>query len=212
MRQMSQIVLARHGQTEWNVAEVFRGRAKIGLNETGRKEAELLAEYLSSLRVEAVYSSPLKRALQTAEVVARRNNLQVKIAPGLIDFDYGEWEGLSNREVQDKYEDLCEVWTNRPEQARMPGGETLADVTKRAVAMIDEVVAKHKEAVVLVTHRVVNKVLVCALLGLDNSHFWNIKNDAGAISIFVYQDGRFVFTKHNDSCYLIGSRGSLIDF
>ncbi len=197
-----QIILARHGETEWNKAEVFRGRRDIGLNDTGRREAELLAEYLGNLKLEAVYSSPLKRARQTAEAIAQQNKAEVMIAPGLIDFNYGEWEGLSNHEVQDKYRVVYSVWNDHPEQATIPGGESLDDVRKRAVAVVDEVVARHEGNVVLVSHRVVNKVLICALLGLDNSHFWNIRQDTGAITIFAYERRRFILTKHNETCFL----------
>ncbi len=210
---MAEIILARHGETEWNRAEVFRGRTDIDLNETGRKEAEFLAQYLDSIKIEAVYSSPLRRALQTAEVIARQNKLEVNIAPGLIDFDYGQWQGLSNRNVQDKYKELCAVWTSHPERVKMPGGESLDDVRKRAVVVVDEVIARHKGTTVLVSHRVVNKVLICALLGLDNSHFWNIRQDTGAISIFAYERNRFILTKHNETCFLESiKKAELSDF
>jgi len=103
---MTAIILARHGETEWNVAEVFRGRIDIELNETGMKQAELLAEYLSNVEIDAIYSSPLKRALKTAKVIASYHKLNVEIVPGLIDFDYGKWQGLTHQEVKDKYKEL----------------------------------------------------------------------------------------------------------
>jgi len=86
---MTEIILVRHGETEWNVKEVFRGRIDIELSENGIKQAELLAEYLSHLKIEAVYSSPLRRALKTAEMIADAHKLGVEIAPGLMDFNYG---------------------------------------------------------------------------------------------------------------------------
>jgi probable phosphoglycerate mutase len=84
----------------------------------------------------------------------------------------------------------------------MPNGESLADVRERAIAVIDDVISKCKGSVVLVSHRVVNKVLICYLLGLDNSHFWNVKQDVGGITIFSYVNGRFILTRHNDISYL----------
>jgi broad specificity phosphatase PhoE len=87
---MAEIILARHGETEWNVTEVFRGRIDIDLNETGVKQAKLLAEYLSESAIEAVYSSPLKRARKTAEIIAQPHKLKVNADPGLIDFDFGQ--------------------------------------------------------------------------------------------------------------------------
>ena len=210
---MTEIILARHGETKWNVEEVFRGRTDVGLNENGVRQAELLAEYLGGLKIYGVYSSPLKRALKTAEVIARYHKLKVKAAPGLIDFDFGKWQGLPHQEVKRKYKELYARWRERPDLVQMPDGETLSEVRKRALAVVDEVVAKHRGRVVLVSHRVVNKVLICALLGLDNSHFWNIRQDNCGTTVFAYENGRFILTKHNDTSYLRPlKRAELSDF
>ncbi|MFC1864387.1 histidine phosphatase family protein [Chloroflexota bacterium] len=199
---MTEIILSRHGETEWNVGEIFRGRIDIELNKTGIKQAELLAEYLSDVKIEAIYSSPLKRALRTAETIANYHQLEIEIAPGLIDLDFGQWQGLSHQEVRDKYKKLYTEWTDSPDRIKIPEGESLSDVRKRAIGVVDEVIAKHKGAAVLVSHRVVNKVLICALLGLDNSHFWNIRQDTCGITIFAYENGRFILTEHNNTSYL----------
>jgi broad specificity phosphatase PhoE len=200
---MLEITLVRHGETDWNVGEVFRGRADVGLNETGLRQAELLGEYLSGSGVRAVYSSPLRRALKTAEAVADCHGLEVNIAPGLIDFDYGEWQGLSRREVKEKYQELYAEWLAYPDRVRMPGGEGLEDVRERGVAVLCEVMESHREGgVVLVSHRVVNKVLICVLLGLDDSHFWNIRMDTCGITTFSRSGGRLVLTRHNDTSHL----------
>ena len=199
---MTEIILARHGETEWNVEEIFRGRIDIELNETGMKQAGLLAEYLSHLKLEAIYSSPLKRALKTAEMIAGYHKLGVEIAPGLIDFNYGEWQSLPHQEVKDKYKELYAKWINSPDQVRIPGGESLDDVRERALAVVNKAVVSHEGTVVLASHRVVNKALICALLGLDNSHFWNIKQDTGGITTFSYEKELFVLTEHNNTSYL----------
>lgn len=199
---MTEIILARHGETEWNVAEVFRGRIDVELNEAGKKQAELLAEHLSDLKIDAIYSSPPKRAIKTAEMIAGYHKLDVGVAPGLIDFDYGEWQGLPHQEVKDKYKELYTEWIKNPHQAKMPAGESLAEVRERTVSVVDNIIAKHEGTVVLVSHRVVNKVLICALLGLDNSHFWNIRLDTCGITTFAYENEQFVLTKHNDTSYL----------
>ena len=199
---MTEIILARHGQTEWNVEEVFRGQIDLELNQTGLKQAELLAEYLSGQKIEAVYSSPLKRAFKTAEAVARRHKLRVEIVNGLTDCDFGQWQGLHLPEVKDKYSQLYQQWAESPQLVKLPGGESLNGVRERALEVVNGVIAKHSGGVVLVSHRVVNKVLICALLGLDNSHFWNIKQDTCTTTVFSYENGRFVLTRHNDTSYL----------
>ena len=199
---MTEIILVRHGETEWNIKEIFRGRIDIELNETGIKQAELLAEYLSQVEIDAIYSSPLKRALKTAEVIASYHNLDAEIAPGLIDFDYGEWQGLPHQEVKNKYKELYAEWIKNPHRVKMPGGESLNDVRRRAIGVVDDIVSQSEGTIALVSHRVVNKVLICALLGLDNSHFWNIKQDMCGITTFTYKDERFILIRHNDTSYL----------
>ncbi len=199
---MTEIIIARHGETVWNVEEVFRGRTDIELNETGLQQAQLLGEYLSHEKIEAVYASPLKRALQTAEAVAHQHNLKVSITPALIDFSFGIWQGLSLQKVKENYPVLFNEWADHPERVKIPGGETLQEVRERTLPLIDDVVSRHSGTVVLVSHRAVNKVLMCALLGLDNSHFWNIKQDTCGISIFSYENARFVLTRHNDTSFL----------
>ncbi len=202
VEQMTEIIIARHGQTEWNVGEVFRGRIDIGLDETGVKQAGLLAGYLSGMEIEAIYSSPLKRASETAEAIAHHHNLKVEIAAALIDFNFGKWQGLQHEEVKEKYEEIYAEWNTNPHRITMPDGESLDDVRKRVLGVVDEVTARHQGTVLLVAHRVVNKVLICALLGLDNSHFWDIRQDTCGITTFVYENGRLILTEHNNTSYL----------
>lgn len=213
---MLSILLIRHGETEWNVKEIFRGRIDIELSRRGIEQARRLGEYLAGERVLAIYSSPLKRAAMTAEAIAGYHGLRVRIAPELMDLDFGEWQGLPREEVRRRYRELYEKWLKTPHLVRMPGGESLEDVRGRAVKLIDEVTAEFggaEGAVALVSHRVVNKVLICALLGLDNSRFWNIRIDTCGITTFAYQEGRFVLVRHNDTSFLKGLEGgAAIDF
>ncbi|MBI2852527.1 MAG: histidine phosphatase family protein [Chloroflexi bacterium] len=207
---MTEILLVRHGETQWNIEEVFRGRADIELNDTGLEQAKLLAEYLRNATIEAVYSSPLKRAVRTAETIANLHHLKVGVTPALTDMDFGDWECLPLKEVSERYPELYTRWENHPEKVSPPGGETLDDVRDRAVSLVNEVVVKHRGTVTLVSHRVVNKVLICALLGLDNSHFWNIRLDTCGLTAFTYENRRpavslprrFVLTRHNDTSFL----------
>jgi broad specificity phosphatase PhoE len=199
---MAKLILARHGETTWNVEKVFRGRADVGLDEVGIKQAELLGKYLRNWRLEAIYSSPVKRALDTANTVARYQKVAVRIAEGLIDFDFGEWQSLPESEVRRLYPALFNEWHSNPHKVEMPGGESLEDVGGRAFEVVNDIVSRHQGNVLLVSHRVVIKVLICYLLGLDNSHFRNINQDVGGITIFDYADGRFVLTRHNDTSHL----------
>lgn len=210
---MTRIIIARHGETDWNVGEVFRGRLDIGLNETGLAQAEALGQHLADFSVEAVYSSPLKRALDTAGAVTSHHSLNVSVAQGLVDFNYGTWQGLTHQEVKERHTELYHRWLAEPHLVTMPDGESLDDVAERARQVVETVVASHEGTLVLVSHRVVNKVLICNLLGLDNSHFWNIRQDVTGMTIFEYEDDRFVLTRHNDTSHLGQTRKhTLSDF
>jgi len=208
---MAELILARHGQTLWNVDKIYRGRSDVGLDEVGTRQAELLGKYLSNYELEAIYSSPLKRALDTANIIACYRRIDVQIAAGLADFDYGEWQCLPEREVKKLYPALLNEWHNNPHKVRMPGGESLEDVRRRAMKVVNDVIPKCRESVVLVSHRVVNKILICSLLGLGNSHFWSIRQDVGGITVFDYLDGRFILTRHNDTSHLKELRGPVLE-
>ncbi len=199
---MARLILARHGETLWNVEKVFRGRADVSLDELGIKQAELLGKYLSDWRLEVIYSSPVTRALDTANIIARYQKVAVRIAEGLTDFDFGEWQSLPEQEVRRRYPDLLNEWHSNPHKVRMPGGESLEDVRERAIEVVNDVLSKYQGSVALVSHRVVIKVLICYLLGLDDSHFRNINQDVGGISVFDYVGGRFILIRHNDTSHL----------
>jgi broad specificity phosphatase PhoE len=199
---MTELILARHGETAWNAENVFRGRADVDLDRVGLKQAELLGKYLSNWELEAIYSSPLRRALDTANMVARYQKVAVRVAEGLTDFDYGEWQSLPEQEVTKLYPALLNEWHSNPHKVRTPGGESLEDVRRRAVEVVDGILSRDHRNVLLVSHRVVIKVLICYLLGLDNSCFWNIRHDVCGITTFDHVDGRFVLTRHNDTSHL----------
>ena len=204
---MTRIILVRHGQTEWNVGagggERFRGRVDLSLDDAGLAQAGALAQRLADRPIVAVYSSPLQRAVETARPTAQQLGLPVQPLPGIIDINYGDWQGLSPAEVTQAHPDLYPRWLETPHRVKFPHGESLRQVRLRGMAALKEVAARHDGRVILlVAHQVVNKVLVCAMLGLGNSHFWRIQQDNACINIFDYQDGIFTAVLINDTCHL----------
>ena len=200
---MTSIYLVRHGQTAWNKEEIFRGRTDIPLDETGLKQAELVGQYFKEVEIHGVFSSSLSRAWQTAEKVAQLHKIKVQPLQGILDMSFGNWEGRPHQEIRESDNKTYRQWVETPHLVRLPGGESLDDVRMRAMAAMEEVIRNHPgKTLVLVTHRVVNKVLICSILGLDNSHFWQITQDTTAINLIQHRDGKYILSLLNETCHL----------
>jgi len=200
---MTSIYLIRHGETAWNKEEIFRGRADVPLNEIGFREAELIGEYLKGMDIHVIYSSPLLRAKETARRIAQVFNLKVQPLVGITDMSFGKWEGRPLKEVQIYDREIYRQWREKPHLVRLPGGESLDEVRVRAMAALEEVIQYHKGMnLVLVSHRVINKVVICGILGIDNSHFWQIGQDTAAINLIQYKEGKYILSLLNETCHL----------
>jgi broad specificity phosphatase PhoE len=200
---MTSIYLVRHGQTAWNKEEIFRGRTDVPLNETGLRQAELAGEYFKGVEIQGIYSSPLVRAWETAQKIAQFHNLRVEPLGGILDMSFGNWEGHAHQEIRKIDSETYRQWVESPHLVRLPGGESLDEVRGRAMVTLEEVIRKHQEkTIVLVSHRVVCKVLICAILGLDNSHFWQITQDTTAINLIQHKERKYILSLMNETCHL----------
>ncbi|RLC75210.1 MAG: histidine phosphatase family protein [Chloroflexi bacterium] len=208
---MTRIVLVRHGQTAWNKEIRFRGQVDVPLNKFGLEQAEATGRYVAvRWPVAAVYASRMSRAMQTAEPIARAHGLTVQPLAGLLDVNCGEWGGLSPDEAAERDPDLLRAWYDAPHTVQFPGGENLIIVRERVLTGLEEVVVHHPgQTVALVSHSVVNRVLLCAVLGLGNDHFWRLQQDTCAVNVFDVKDGisyddwrAFTLVLMNDTCHL----------
>ena len=213
---MSRIVLVRHGETDWNREQIFRGRADVPLNATGLKQARATGEALKRHRIEAIYSSPLSRAMETAKTIAAFHpEITVRGTEGFTDIDFGRWEGMFHKKVEKEYRDIYGRWRREPHTVKMPGGESLDDVKLRAMQELNRIITAHEnQTIVIAAHRVVNKVVLCAVLGLTNSHFWSIRQDTCAINIFHNSERGFIISVINDTCHMasLSDAESMADF
>jgi broad specificity phosphatase PhoE len=201
----TRIVLVRHGQTAWNRKVRFRGQANPPLDDTGRQQAAATARYLARRwPVEAVYASPIGRAMETAEAIAARHNLVAQPFEGLLDIHFGDWQGHSPDEVREKYPDLLRAWFEMPHTVQIPGGESLNIVRGRVVGGLNTVVGRHQgQTVAMVGHTVVNRVLLCAVLGLGNERFWRLRQGTCAVNVFeIDEKGNATIVVLNDTSHL----------
>jgi len=202
---MTRFILIRHGQTDWNRIERFRGRADVPLNETGIKQAEATARrVVAQWQPVAVYSSPLGRALKTAEAIAQPFQIPVQPLAGVVDIDYGDWQGLTPQEVGERWPQELDAWYNAPQTVRIPGGESLADLRQRGMEALSQLALRHDgETIVVVGHTVINRVILLAVMGLGNERFWRIHQDTCAINVFEKDSEEYTLVSLNDICHLL---------
>jgi broad specificity phosphatase PhoE len=199
----TRIILVRHGETEWNVEQRFRGHHDIPLNETGIAEARALARRLADEPAVAVYSSRLQRAFRTAEIIAEPHRLTPVAEASLSNINYGELEGLTMPEVAQRFPEMYQALMDTPQLVRFPHGDTLDDLTTRGMAGIRAMIARHEgHTIIAVSHQVITRVLLCAMLGLDNSHHWNVIQDTACVNVVHFRRGQFYIDLLNDTCHL----------
>lgn len=197
------LVLVRHGQTVLNRQQRVQGRSDSPLDETGRAQANLLASSLARIPVRAVFSSPLRRATETANAIAARHGIDVQMEEGLIEMDVGELDGVTYREMRVRFGDFLKAWNRDAGSVRMPGGETVQEVQARAWPILQKAAsACHDGAIVLVSHSFALQGLVCRAMDVPLTHFERVRHDIAAVTIFAVRDGEFILRCLNDRCHL----------
>ncbi|MFO8192416.1 MAG: histidine phosphatase family protein [Bacillota bacterium] len=213
---MTKLFLLRHGQTRWNREEIFRGRSDIPLDDFGRRQAGSLPEALSraGLKNPIFLCSPLKRARETAEIIASRfTGSQVLADQSFIDLCFGEWEGKTLREIESNYPELYRMWVENPGEVNFPGGENLVKVADRAEEGIIRAAKENRESeTIIVAHRAVNKALLCRLLGLSQQAFWKLRQDTACLNELEYTGNHFILIRLNDTCHLNTMKQESRDF
>ena len=198
------LVLVRHGSTQHSAQRRFSGRNDLPLDESGQRQARALAARAPALGdVAAVISSPLRRAVQTAEAIASALGLEVEVSDGLAEVDFGEWEGMTMREVHAAHPEQMAAWAASPDIAP-PGGESFTALTRRVRRARDAVIAAHPgERVVVVTHVSPIKTLVRLALDAPPSSLFRIHLDTASVSAIDYfTDGTASLRLLNDISHL----------
>ncbi len=180
---MTTILLIRHGENN-AVGKRLMGRLPgVHLNENGRKQAEQLAQALGGAPVKAIYSSPLERAVETAEPLARALDLPIQAAPGIAELACGDWQGKTLKQLGRLR--LWKVVQEKPSEFRFPGGESFIEAQGRAVAEVERIVAAHEEQdlVALFSHGDIIRLLVAHFLGVPLDLFQRISANPASISV-----------------------------
>ncbi|NBE52361.1 bifunctional RNase H/acid phosphatase [Streptomyces boluensis] len=200
------LVLLRHGETALTPEKRFSGSggSDPSLSAAGRAQAERVAAALAARgTIQDIVSSPLRRCRETADAVAARLGLDVRVEPGLRETDFGVWEGLTFGEARERYPDELDAWLASPDAAP-PGGESFGEVTERVAAARDELVARYAgRTVLLVTHVTPIKTLVRLALGAPPESLFRMELSAASVSALAYYaDGNASLRLLNDTSHL----------
>ncbi|MBI1998313.1 MAG: histidine phosphatase family protein [Deltaproteobacteria bacterium] len=179
-----QIVLVRHGATDWNLQGRCQGVTDRELSEVGVRQAEQLAALLRDESIEAVYSSALRRARQTAELISQPHNLSVMIEENIRELDHGALEGLTFNEIKQSYSEFLTRWRTEPAEIQVPGGERLIDVAERAWVGINRITGRHPtaESIVVVSHNFPILGIVCRVTGTHLNNYRSFHLDPCSIT------------------------------
>jgi broad specificity phosphatase PhoE len=186
----TRVVLVRHAETDESARGRCYGRLDVRLSAQGLRQAQALAAAVAGVSLAAVYASPLSRALDTARPIAVAQGLEPIVLDALAELDFGELEGLRYDEIEAARPELFRAWMDEPARVRFPGGEGLADLRARVLPVLAEIRARHeREAVAVVAHGGVVRVVLAEALGLDDGAFFRLDLSEGGVSVVDWLDG-----------------------
>jgi broad specificity phosphatase PhoE len=197
--------LVRHGETEWNrVKRIQGGNSDIPLNERGEQQAEDLALRLRAEDVQAIYSSPLQRSLNTAKTIARYHEMKVGLEPDLVEVKVGEFEGTMLADLGKALSEFLIAGSQGEVLPRVPGGESLVEVQQRAWSVIQRLIGQHSEGViVVVSHYFTILAVICLALNLPLSQVGRLGVDYCSMSTLVFDGQAPRLVLLNDTCHLM---------
>ncbi|MFI4975768.1 MAG: histidine phosphatase family protein [Caulobacterales bacterium] len=202
---MTRFILVRHGEVEGINPERFRGRMDLALTDRGRRQAAATAARLAARQAVAVYTSPLRRSIDTGDAIAKASGLTSQPTEALNDLDYGEWQWMTHDEVQAESPDKLRRWFSAPQLMRFPGGESLQDLVARTADAVRSVLEAHAgRTVVLVGHDSVNRAILLQMLDQPLSAYWRLAQSPCGVSEIEVEGDRATVVTMNDVSHLEG--------
>jgi broad specificity phosphatase PhoE len=199
------LFMVRHGATDNNLAHppLLQGRADVPLSVTGYQQAERTAELLSQQKIRRVYASPLLRARQTAEAIAKSHDLNVEIVEGITEIDVGDWEGRSWKEIAVSEPEPYRRFMADPAVNRYAGGENVTELVRRVQPAMEELLASNLGGqIVVVGHNLVNRAFLGQLIGLPLAQVRSVNQDNCGVSVVRYRGGEIKLLSLNSVFHL----------
>ncbi len=192
MKPTNVIYLLRHGETD-GPKKVYKGHIDVPLSKEGEKQVERVARFLKEfvkrydLSCQVCYSSPLKRAVKTAEIIAKAIPMQIKPSEILKERSFGEWEGLSINDIMSLYPEEFERWRTNPVKFSPPNGESTLQVSERAAKALKEILSSHSgEQIFITAHGGINRVILCNILNIPLENIFRIEQEFACVNIIEF--------------------------
>jgi probable phosphoglycerate mutase len=197
------LILVRHGQTQWNVERRFQGgNSDIELNELGRRQARAVGEAMKAEKIDAIYSSPLSRARDTAQQIAQHHDMRVTLEPDFTEIDAGDLEGFPFGQLPEEHPAFWKQWREGTGSISCPGGESLDDVMERAWAALRRIRDRHPEdTVVVVCHTFTVIALFLKALDMAPGLFRRLRLEVGSFTVIDLNGDQARLVKFNDTCH-----------
>lgn len=200
---MKKIYFIRHGESLWNKTSKIQGALDIPLSKNGMREAELIASRFKDEKVDAIYSSKLSRAVETAKKIGKVKGLKIIEIEELREISFGDWEGLCMEDIKKNQKEDLKRWIFTPEKQKFKNGESLKDVSKRTKKVLKEILNKTEdENIVVVAHSGAIKVMILDLLGMPLKYYKNMSLGNVSLSLVEKRDYNNVLVKFNDRNHL----------
>jgi broad specificity phosphatase PhoE len=201
---MALFYFLRHGEAEWNAAGRFCGSTDVPLSDVGRRQARLLALRLQPIPVDALYSSPLQRAWETACLIGKAVGCEPAVDQRLAELNYGAWEGMTLEEIHRASPDTYRAWDADPANLAPPQGESGVQLIARVTPFLADVAQRHASGnVVVVCHKTVCRLLACHIMGVPLMEYRRrIRMDNAALNIFETVGGDWRVVTLNDTSHL----------
>jgi len=201
---MTRLILIRHGETDYNIRAIYCGASNPPLNSKGIAQAEKLHTRLKKFKIHKIYSSSLKRALQSAKIIFK--NRKIQILPEFREVSFGIFEGLTYSEIIKRYESIYQRWIDDTIKTRIPKGENLQDLQKRVMNKLTFLISKHAgKTIAIVTHGGPIRVIICNILKVGIQKFWEMEQANASLNIIQFRgkDSAQILV-HNDISHLGG--------
>jgi alpha-ribazole phosphatase len=186
----TRIILIRHGEPSATAQGLCYGKSDVELSPRGQQQAFETADFLSDFEVAAIYSSPRRRSLETARILAEKQNLFVEIQPRFAEIDFGDFENVSYAEVERRFPEIYRQWMRAPTEIKFPNGESFAEMRHRVLLAINELMPRHVgETFAVVSHGGVNRIILANALKMADKDIFRLAQDYAAINVIdFYKD------------------------